>query len=300
MILKKSVILYFVAIFFLLSTACAEGDKNVNGENEYDPKDAVVDEVEEGISVDEESSREEKQAELVEDENEQQEEDKQEEEVVVSPRYALQTNEMVKPIDEKGNENVVLLTIDDAPEHYSVDMAKLLKEKEVNAIFFVNGHFIMDETGREKLQVIYDLGFEIGNHTMTHPNLRDLSEEEQRKEIVELNDLIEDIIGERPRFFRAPFGVNTEVSRQVVLEENMQWMNWTYGYDYFQPYMNAEALTEAMVTGKGPEVDVPYSLLKPGANLLMHDRKWTLEALPDIITGLREKGYEFVDPKLIE
>ncbi|WNF35610.1 polysaccharide deacetylase family protein [Bacillaceae bacterium IKA-2] len=216
------------------------------------------------------------------------------------PRYALQSDNSVKPIDETDSDRVVLLTIDDAPENYGVEMAELLKENDINAIFFVNGHFISNEEGREKLQKIYDLGFEIGNHTMSHPNLSKISEEKQRQEIIDLNDLIEEITGERPRFFRAPFGVNTDVSDQIVLDENMQAMNWTYGYDYFAPYMNAEALITAMVTGEGPEVGVSYSLLKPGANLLMHDRKWTLEALPEIISGLKEKDYQFVDPKTIQ
>src|SRR5690606_30777301 len=122
----------------------------------------------------------------------------------------------------------------------------------------------------------------------------------QREEIVSLNDLIEDIIGERPKFFRAPHGANTDYVAEVVQEEGMVMMNWTYGYDYFEPYMDKEKIAQAMITGEGPEVGVSYSLLKPGANLLMHDREWTYEAIPDIVNGLREQGYEFVDPKLIQ
>ncbi len=294
--MKRSAMISLLAIFLLVITACANANNNVNDEEiEYEQNDVVLDEVETDVNEEVEVSLDEdKELQLLQDEEREEEQEK------VTPRYVLQSDHTVKPIDENENKKVVLLTIDDAPEHYAVEMAQLLKEKEVNAIFFVNGHFIMNESGREKLQTIYDLGFEIGNHTMNHPNLRELSEEQQREEIVKLNDLIEEITGERPRFFRAPFGVNTDVSRQVVAEENMQWMNWTYGYDYFQPYMDAEKLAEAMITGEGPEVDVPYSLLKPGANLLMHDRKWTFEALPAIIDGLREKGYEFVDPKLIK
>lgn len=207
------------------------------------------------------------------------------------PRYVLQSNNSVKPIAETDNDRVVLLTIDDAPQNYGVEMAKLLKEKDINAIFFVNGHFISNEAGREKLEMIYDLGFEIGNHTMTHPNLSEISEEKQREEIVNLNNLIEQITGERPRFFRAPFGVNTDTSRQIMKEENMQSMNWTYGYDYSKEYMERDALADIMVN---------TNLLIPGANLLMHDREWTLEALPEIISGLKEKDYQFVDPKTIQ
>jgi len=205
----------------------------------------------------------------------------------------------VEPITDDTNEQVVLLTIDDVPDKYGLDMAHILADLDVPAIFFVNGHFIQTEEKQAMLKEIHDLGFAIGNHTYTHPVLSDISEAEQRQEIVELNDLIEDITGERPKFFRAPHGVNTDYSTQVVAEEGMVMMNWTYGYDYFEPYMDKDKLAEAMITGEGPEVDVNYSLLKPGANLLMHDREWTKDALEQIVTGLREQGYEMVDPDLI-
>lgn len=213
------------------------------------------------------------------------------EETEETPLYYLHNNAVIKPIEEDTNNRVVLLTIDDAPEHYSVEMAELLKKEEINAIFFVNGHFILNEEGKNKLKKIHELGFEIGNHTMNHPNLKDLDPVEQEEQIIGLNDLIEEIIGERPRFFRAPFGVNTDTSKRVVEDEGMQWMNWSYGYDFQKGYMEKEALADIMVNTE---------LLYPGANLLMHDRKFTLEALPTIIEGLRDKGYEFVDPKNIQ
>ncbi|UTR15239.1 polysaccharide deacetylase family protein [Salipaludibacillus sp. LMS25] len=214
---------------------------------------------------------------------------KEKEKEEVESLYKLDNSE-VRPIDD-ADEQVVLLTIDDAPDHYSVEMAGNLKELDAGAIFFVNGHFLESEKGREDLQHIYDLGFEIGNHTMTHQDLTTLSEDEQYEEIVQLNDLIEEVLGERPRFFRAPFGKNTDYSKQLVKEENMQWMNWTYGYDFVEEYMEEEALTDVMI-------DAPE--LRAGANLLMHDREFTKDALDNIVIGLREKGYEIVAPETIE
>ncbi|WP_084138637.1 polysaccharide deacetylase family protein [Halalkalibacter okhensis] len=201
-----------------------------------------------------------------------------------------QTNWLVEPIGD-ASDQVVLLTIDDAPEQYSVKMAEILKELNVGAIFFVNGHFLQTEEDREKLRKIHELGFEIGNHTMTHPNLSQLSPEEQKNEIVELNLLIEEIINERPRFFRAPYGVNTDTSNQVVEDEGMQAMNWTYGYDWEKEYQEADSLAEIMVHSP---------LLTKGANLLMHDRKWTKEALAKIVLGLKEQGYDIVHPNMIK
>ncbi|MCM3759289.1 polysaccharide deacetylase family protein [Alkalihalobacillus oceani] len=225
-----------------------------------------------------------------EDEGEQEAEEQEESSAPTASYQINQANWTVEPVTDE-EEQVVLLTIDDAPDQHSLEMAETLKELEKQAIFFVNGHFLADESGKEKLKTIYEMGFEIGNHTMNHANLSERSDEEQRREIVELNELIEEVTGERPRFFRAPFGVNTETSAAVVEEEEMIAMNWTYGYDWEADYQDAEALAEIMV-------DTPY--LTNGANLLMHDRQWTLEALPAIINGLEKEGFEFVDPAVIQ
>lgn len=194
----------------------------------------------------------------------------------------------VQPIEgTDADDEVVLLTIDDAPDKYGVEMAETLSELDAPAIFFVNGHFINTEEKAEQLKQIHEMGFDIGNHTMGHPNLSEISEEAQRAEIVDLNDKIEEITGERPRFFRAPFGVNTDNVREVVAEEDMTLMNWTYGYDWDSNYMTKESIADIMVNA--PE-------LGKGGNLLMHDREHTSAALEDIVNGLREKGYGLVDP----
>ncbi|WP_091494557.1 polysaccharide deacetylase family protein [Amphibacillus marinus] len=197
----------------------------------------------------------------------------------------------VEPINEEVTEQVVLLTIDDAPDKHALEMAQVLADLDAPAIFFVNGHFLQTEDQRQVLKQIFDLGFMIGNHTYSHPNLNELTEEEQRKEIVELNNLVEDIIGERPKFFRAPFGVNTDSSNQIVEEENMVKMNWTQGHDWEAEYQDKDALVNATLSA--PE-------LRNGANLLMHDRTWTYEALPEIVEGLREQGYKIINPKQIQ
>lgn len=209
------------------------------------------------------------------------------------PSYVLnESTWRVEPADDSNADSqVVLMTFDDAPDKYAVDMAKTLAEHDVPAIFFVNGMFIQSEEGKEQLETIHELGFAIGNHTFNHPNLQQVSDEVARAEIVDTNDLIEEITGERPRFFRAPFGVNSEYSLQVAEEEDMIVMNWSYGYDWEQEYMEPNALADIMVNTE---------FLSDGANLLMHDREWTNQALEDIILGLEDKGYGFVDPDTIE
>lgn len=240
--------------------------------------------------VDEEGSEpEEPVQEETEEEEPETEEKPAEHEQTFSYEVHPETFQII-PLDD-ADPQVALLTIDDAPDQHAVDMAHILNDMDIKAIFFVNGMFLQDEAGQNDLKAIYDMGFEIGNHTMTHPNLEHIDAEQTRKEIVQVNDLVEEITGERPRFFRAPFGVNTDASVQVVAEENMTLMNWTYGYDWEAEFQQPDALADIMVNTE---------FLSDGANLLMHDREWTAEALSDIVAGLEEKGYEIVDPKNIE
>lgn len=217
-----------------------------------------------------------------------------EEEVTIEdPKILYELNEAnwtFEPIED-ANSKVVLLTIDDAPEKYAVEMAKTLKELNAPAIFFVNGHFLDTDEEKANLKAIYDMGFSIGNHTQTHANLKESSEEQQKEEILKVNETVESVIGEKPKFFRAPFGVNTDFSKTLVQQEDMLLMNWTYGYDWEKQYMDATSLTDIMVNTE---------YLTNGANLLMHDRKWTAEALEGIVEGLRAKGYDFIDPKTIK
>ncbi|HLR62261.1 MAG TPA: polysaccharide deacetylase family protein [Lentibacillus sp.] len=288
--------LWLILAVTLLMTACVDMTSGAKEETEQNndhekTEETEKDTVETSKNKSENNANEEKQI----------EEKQGNKKKTAEPVYKIdEETSSVVPVNEQGNEKIVLLTIDDAPDTYAIEMAKTLKDLDAGAIFFVNGHFLDTPEGEEKLKKIHNMGFEIGNHTYNHAYLPDVSTGKQEKEIVSLNDKIEGIIGERPQFFRAPNGANTDFTKQVAKDEGMVTMNWTYGYDYFEPYMDAEKLTEAMVTGKGPEVDVSHSLLNPGANLLMHDREWTAKALEDIVTGLRDKGYEIADPALLK
>ncbi|MEZ0482488.1 polysaccharide deacetylase family protein [Planococcus sp. SSTMD024] len=282
---KRNWILPACAVFLL--GACSD-------EAAQEPEDTKQEESAqtdvEDVASEQSASEQSDEAELEEPENTE-EQTSEEGEQAAEPRYRINPqNSKVEPVGD-ANEQAVLITIDDAPDTYSLEMAETLKELDVPAIFFVNGHFLDTDEEQETLSKIHDMGFAIGNHTNTHVNLKQSTESVQQDEIVSLNERVEAIIGEAPKYFRAPFGVNTEFSNALVQEEGMVRMNWTYGYDFMQGYMEPEALADIMVNA--PE-------LNNGGNLLMHDRAWTKEALPEIIEGLRDQGYEFVDPAEIE
>lgn len=275
--MKKLVIICLLLLVALLS-ACSTDKEPVSGESVNQKK--------------------EKEQEPKQDPQQDQEEETEKEDdppvtaEITEPKFKInQKNWSVRPLNKSVNDKVALLTIDDAPDKYAVEMAKTLKELDAGAIFFVNGHFLETPEEKESLKKIHDLGFMIGNHSYSHRSLPDLSKEEQKKEIIRVNEMVEKIIGEKPSFFRAPFGQNTDYTKQVAKEEGMTLMNWTYGYDWNKEFMSKDAITDIMLH---------TNLLVDGANLLMHDREWTSEALNDIVVGLRDQGYEIVDPHLIK
>ena len=266
-IIKKQLV-YIIAALSLLLSACSGGAATEK------PKNEVL---------------ESKAAEIEKKQAEEEEVEKPEEEIV-EPQYELDATWGVKPIDD-ANSKVVLLTIDDAPDKHALDMAKTLKELDAPAIFFVNGHLIDSDEKKAIVKEIHDMGFAIGNHTKTHADLQQLTEDEQREEILSVSDRVEEVIGERPLFFRAPFGQNTDYSKELVGEDGMLLMNWSYGYDWLNEYMEKDAIADIMINTE---------LLHDGVNLLMHDREWTADALKEIVEGLREKDYEMLDPALIK
>lgn len=273
-----------------LLAACSSDETTADNEK---AEDAPTEEVAEETPAETENSNEAGTEEVdgTEQEPSEEVEETEEAEAATEPRYRLNPATWgFEPIADAPAE-AVLITIDDAPDKNAVEMAATLKELGVPAIFFVNGHFLDTDEDKEKLKKIHEMGFAIGNHTQTHPNLTTISEEQQKEEILAVNETVEQIIGEKPKFFRAPHGANTDFSKSLVKQEGMLLMNWSYGYDWEQQYMDAAALTDIMVNTE---------LLRNGSNLLMHDRDWTAEALPGIVEGLSAKGYTFVDPKEIE
>lgn len=272
--IMKRQLIYITGMLVLLLAACTEENKDETAQESQEESPPV-----------EEVSDEQNDVVEKEDEVENSVEEIQE------PLYELNRATWgFEPIED-ANPKVVLLTFDDAPDKHALDMAKTLKELEVPAIFFVNGHFIDTDEEKEMLKEIHELGFAIGNHTKTHANLQQISEAEQAEEILFVSDTVEEVIGERPEFFRAPFGQNTDYSKALVEEEGMLLMNWSFGYDWEKQYMDADSLANIMVNTE---------LLRDGVNLLMHDREWTAEALREIVEGLRAKGYDFIDPATIQ
>lgn len=211
------------------------------------------------------------------------------EQTPVKATHYMTSHYIFKPIEEDGNSKVVLLTFDDGPKEEEMvnDMLETLDKHNAKAIFFVNGYRVKAKP--ELLKKIHDHGQVIGNHSWDHVVLSELSEEAMRQQVGDVQQLVEEITGAAPQFFRPPHGAGNDTLKQIVKEEGMLYMTWSNGSrDWEKDYQKPELVVEQVL-----------EQLHRGSNILMHELPWTVEALDDLLTKLKEEGYSFLDPAAI-
>lgn len=173
----------------------------------------------------------------------------------------------------------VALTFDDGPHPYYTEMLlDGLKERNVKATFFLIGDYV--KAAPDIVKRIKEEGHSIGNHTMHHVKLTDLSREDARRELEETNKAIEDACGEKVEQMRPPFG---EWQKNLEEETGMFPVLWTVDPRDWAT-KDVEEIVNRVVTSVG-ENDI----------ILLHDcYKTSVEAAFRIVDRLLEDGYEFV------
>ena len=183
---------------------------------------------------------------------------------------------------ETNSTKLIALTFDDGPNTTTTnDVLDLLEEYNAKASFFLIGTNINAESA-VTVKRAYDMGMEIDNHSKTHSNMSKMSAEEMQAEISFVDEKVEEITGEKTKFFRPPFiDVSAEMYDAIELP-------FICGIDC-QDYM-------ANVTAQ-ERADYILNGAKDGVIVLLHDaagNQQTVEALKIAMPQLVEQGYEFV------
>jgi len=184
----------------------------------------------------------------------------------------------------------VALTFDDGPNPEATPrILDTLASHGVLATFFVLGAHA--ERWPELVRRTLNEGHQLGNHGYFHRKLHFKSPFYVRRDLQLGKRAIERAAGGSPRFFRAPHGFRSPWVSAIARSLGEQTVGWSLGvWDSDKP--GVDAIVERTVEG-----------VRPGSIVLLHDgdgynpnadRAQTVEALPRIITALRERGYEFV------
>ena len=222
-------------------------------------------------------------------------------------RQEAEKQAKIPQLTEQGKENIkniyhsdikrAFLTFDDGPSSVTNTILEVLKQENVKATFFVLGSRV--EAKPDVVKRIYDEGHYIANHGYSHVyESIYASPQAVLDEYNKCNEAVKNAIGVpeyNSHLFRFPGGLVggkyatiKSQANELLEQNNIVHVDWNA--------LNGDAETNNLT--------IDFELLrlqetvqnKNSIVILMHDapaKKVTAEALPQIISFLREQGYEF-------
>lgn len=177
--------------------------------------------------------------------------------------------------------NSVVLTFDDGPmPGHTEKVLAVLAEKKAKACFFLIGKNM--EQHPELVKQIITEGHQVGHHSYSHVNTFPMwSTQKVKEDIAKAATILEDITGQQNLRFRIPFGLSNPNIAKAIQQCNFQSIGWS-----LRTY-------DTMSKSKEQLVQTILSKVKAGDIILLHDwGTYTVDALPEIIDGVRGKGLE--------
>ncbi|EMT50106.1 delta-lactam-biosynthetic de-N-acetylase [Brevibacillus borstelensis] len=179
----------------------------------------------------------------------------------------------------------LFLTFDNGYENgFTPRILDILKEKKVPATFFVTGHYVKDQP--ELLKRMTAEGHIIGNHSWSHPDMTQISNERIKEELDKVKQAVAEVTGQKEMaFLRPPRGIFSD--RTLAVSKKLGYTNvfWSIAYKDWD--------TKAQ-KGWKYAYDSVLAQLHPGAVILLHSvSRDNAEALGKIIDAARAQGYEF-------
>ncbi len=188
----------------------------------------------------------------------------------------------------------VVLTFDDGPHGvYSAEIAAVLKQYSVPAVFFQVGSNLgtVAADGKAKLlpkadvsRKLLDAGHTLANHSMTHAQLSKRTGEALKTEIVGTDELLKAVDSRRSPLFRFPYGARNDEGLAMLDAAHLRSVMW-----------NIDSLDWADPVPSSISDRVLRTVEKEGRGIvLFHDiHERTVKALPAILDRLVADGYQF-------
>jgi peptidoglycan/xylan/chitin deacetylase (PgdA/CDA1 family) len=164
-------------------------------------------------------------------------------------------------------------------------MLETLRQKDVRCTFFLTGDTLRRPEAPDLLRQTVADGHELGNHSDTHPDFTELTDEQMAVELAAVEDAALELTGRSTKpYFRPPFGSRNDRVWRVLQENGYVSIYWTYDVrDWTEDRTAAEVYNLAV--GRACN----------GAIVVMHVGAWeTADMLPAIIDELRAQGYRLV------
>ena len=186
----------------------------------------------------------------------------------------------------------IYMTFDEGYEAgYTNQILEILKENDVKATFFLTvkatffltAHYI--NTQEELVKQMIEEGHIIGNHTVNHKSMSSLTEEEIKKEVMDLHQSVYEKFGYEMKYIRPPKGEFSEKTLQVTNSLGYKTVMWSFAYEDWneQKQPDEEKAKEKILNN-----------LHNGEIMLLHgNSKTNTNILDSVIKEAKNMGYEF-------
>jgi peptidoglycan/xylan/chitin deacetylase (PgdA/CDA1 family) len=178
----------------------------------------------------------------------------------------------------------IAITLDDG-YNFQPKMLELFQQYDVHCTTFLVGSWAASHI--EDLKLMKAAGFEIANHSWTHPFLTKLSSNQVASELTKTQRVISSVTGVQAPYLRPPFGDTNSSVKATAASLGMRIVMWdrTFG-DSGRGATPQKLYSNVMSSGGG---------VKPGDIILCHwGSKPSYEALKRILPELQAQGYQFV------
>lgn len=176
----------------------------------------------------------------------------------------------------------IYLTFDEGYENgYTARILDILKENNAKGVFFITGPYLKEH--EDLVRRMVEEGHIVGNHTIHHPSLPSVGDQELEEEIIGLDRAFQEKFGKSMKYLRPPKGEYSDRTLSITQKLGYRSMFWSFAYDdWYRDKI------------RGPEYayDIVMRNLHNGAVILLHAvSKDNTDALDSIIKGAKEKGY---------
>lgn len=193
------------------------------------------------------------------------------------------TIRVTKVVTGDPGQRLAALTFDDGPHGEKTgDLLSVLRRLRVPSTFFVVGKMALRFP--ELIERIVLDGHELGNHTYNHYRLTQIPLTQVAGELNSTRDTLTGLVGSPTRLMRPPGGEYNEAIQKIIVREGYTNMLWTDDPADYKAGRTSEKVTELVMRD-----------ITPGGIILLHSGlPATVAAVPEIVSRLRSRGYEFV------
>lgn len=184
-----------------------------------------------------------------------------------------------------GNKDkkVIYLTFDNGYEAgHTNKILDVLKENEVKATFFITAHYL--NTAPDLVERMIKEGHIVGNHTVNHKSMPEITGEEIKEEVMKLHQTIYEKFGYEMKYLRPPKGEFSE--RSIITTNNLGYKHvmWSFAYvDWEENNQPSEEKAKKTILDN----------LHNGEIMLLHgNSKTNANILDSTIKEIKAQGYE--------